>query len=56
VLAFVVLAFNLLYLYAANLKHWDWKMADVRNGCTRGIAVFLASVVLRCAGVRKNPR
>lgn len=39
VLAFVLLAFNLLYLYAPNLKHWDWKW--LMPGTVVGVGLWL---------------
>lgn len=39
VLAFVLLAFNLLYLYAPNLKHWDWKW--LMPGTVAGVGLWL---------------
>lgn len=39
VLAFVLLAFNLLYLYAPNLKHWDWHW--LMPGTVVGVGLWL---------------
>lgn len=39
VLAFVLLAFNLLYLYAPNLKHWDWHW--LMPGTVAGVGLWL---------------
>jgi len=39
VLFFVLLAFNLLYLYAPNLKHWDWKW--LMPGTVVGVGLWL---------------
>lgn len=39
VLAFVLLAFNLLYLYAPNIKHWDWHW--LMPGTVVGVALWL---------------
>ena len=39
VLGFVLLAFNLLYLYAPNLKHWDWKW--LMPGTVVGVGLWL---------------
>lgn len=39
VLAFVLLTFNLLYLYAPNLKHWDWKW--LMPGTVVGVGLWL---------------
>ena len=39
VLAFVLFAFNLLYLYAPNLKHWDWKW--LMPGTVAGVGLWL---------------
>ena len=39
VLAFVLLAFNLLYLYAPNLKHWDWQW--LMPGTVVGVGLWL---------------
>jgi len=39
VLAFVLLAFNLLYLYAPNLKHWDWHW--LMPGTVVGVVLWL---------------
>ena len=38
-LAFVLLAFNLLYLYAPNLKHWDWQW--LMPGTVVGVGLWL---------------
>lgn len=39
VLAFVLLAFNLLYFYAPNLKHWDWHW--LMPGTVVGVGLWL---------------
>lgn len=39
VLAFVLLGFNLLYLYAPNIKHWDWHW--LMPGTVVGVALWL---------------
>lgn len=39
VLAFVLMAFNLLYLYAPNLKHWDWHW--LMPGTVVGVGLWL---------------
>lgn len=39
VLAFVLLAFNLLYLYAPNLKHWGWHW--LMPGTVVGVGLWL---------------
>ena len=39
VLAFVLIAFNVLYLYAPNLKHWDWRW--LMPGTVAGVGLWL---------------
>jgi membrane protein len=39
VLAFVLLAFNLLYLYAPNVQHWDWHW--LMPGTVVGVGIWL---------------
>ena len=43
VLAFVLLAFNLLYLYAPNLKHWGWKW--LMPGTVVGVGLWLLASI-----------